>query len=113
MGERRKNIESTVALQRAERKVNQLEDAARRNQEQHGDSAQAARDAERRNATLSEDLRKTQQKQAGLEQKAEENRERAAMASAEMDTIKYDSKYESAKLRGALDELRYMLKMQS
>jgi len=110
--ERRKSIEQMVALQRAERKVRQLEDTHRRSEEHRGDAVQSAREAERRCVTLTEDLRKAHLRQSTLEVRCEETRERAAMGAAEIGTVRYESKYEAAKLRGALDELRYMLKMQ-
>merc|ERR1712217_382660 len=111
--ERRKNIESVVAQQRAERKVHQLEERIKKNEENRGESAQTARDAERRCQRLTEDLRKKEDAQQKLEQRSQETRETAAMSAAEIYTVKYESKYECAKLRGALDELRFMLKMQS
>merc|ERR1712217_730495 len=111
--ERRKNIETVVALQRAERKGNQLEEKHKRSEENKGESAQNVREAERRVQRLTEDLRKKAELQTKIEQRSEEARETAGMAAAETATVKYESKYECAKLRGALDELRFMLKMQS
>uniref|UniRef100_A0A7S4R5X6 Uncharacterized protein n=1 Tax=Alexandrium monilatum TaxID=311494 RepID=A0A7S4R5X6_9DINO len=110
--ERRKSIEQMVALQRAERKCHQLEESHKRSEEQRLDAVQQSREAERRCVVLTEDLRKANIKQNALDVRCDETRERAAMSAAEIGTIRYESKYESAKLRGALDELRYMLKMQ-
>eukprot|EP00928_Gymnodinium_smaydae_P016722 TRINITY_DN16320_c0_g1_i1.p1 TRINITY_DN16320_c0_g1~~TRINITY_DN16320_c0_g1_i1.p1 ORF type:complete len:1135 (-),score=386.87 TRINITY_DN16320_c0_g1_i1:374-3778(-) len=110
--ERRKAIEKVVALQRAERRVAQLEDAQRRNDSAHSDAASRARESERRLDTLTEELRRAQVKQQASDQRALESREQALMAVAEMGTIRYESKYEAVRLRGALDELRYMIKMQ-
>jgi hypothetical protein len=108
--ERRKSIEQAVALQRSERKCTQLEASNTRSEEHRQAAIQNSRDAERRCVTLSEDLRKAQLKQTLTDQKCEENRERASMGAAEIQTVKYLSKYETAKLRGHLEELRYMIK---
>lgn len=110
--ERRKAIEQAVALQRAERKAVQLEDKERRAEDQRADAVARARDAEKRVASLSEDLRKSKVKEGAETMSSAEAREQAAMAVAEMGTIKYDGQYEATRLRGALDELRYMIKMQ-
>lgn len=109
--ERRKSIEQAVALQRAERRCNQLEEAQKRGEEQRSAAVQQARDAERRCLVFAEDLRKSQLQRVASDQKREETRERAAMAAAENHTIRFEAGYDSAKLRGALDELRFMIKM--
>jgi len=109
---RRKSIEQVVALQRAERRCNQLEATQKRTEEQRSTAAQQSREADRKVVALNEDLRKTKAKVDSQQQDLEEGRERGAMAAAELGTQRYESKYEAAKLRGALDELRYMLKMQ-
>lgn len=108
--ERRKSIEQAVALQRSDRKCTQLEDSNKRSEEHRQAAIQNSRDAERRCVTLAEDLRKAQLKQNLTDQKCEETRERASMGAAEIQTVKYLSKYECAKLRGHLEELRYMIK---
>lgn len=110
--ERRKSIQQAVVLQRVERRCSQLEDAQKRSEDQRGDAVQRAREAERQRAVLSEEVRKAQLQQSTLESHAVEARERAAMSTAELGTFRYESKYEFAKLRGALDELRFMLRMQ-
>merc|ERR1719235_1994869 len=61
--ERRKSIEQAVALQRAERKCTQLEDANKRSEEHRSTAVAASRENERRCVTLTEDLRKSQIKQ--------------------------------------------------
>jgi len=111
--ERRKSIEQAVAVQRAERRCKQLEETQTQSEAQRSDAVQRAREAERKVAVLEEDLRKSQLRQSALDTKCSEVRETAAMAAAEMSTVQYESKYESSKLRGALDELRYMLKLGS
>merc|ERR1719235_1713297 len=101
--ERRKSIEQAVALQRAERKCTQLEDANKRSEEHRSTAVANARDAERRSVALSEDLRKAQIKQTTADQRLDEVRERSAMSTAEIQTVKYMAKYDAAKLRGHLD----------
>jgi len=110
--ERRKSIEQVVALQRTERRCAQLEEAQRRGEEQRQAAVRNSREVERKCVGLSEDLRKATIKLGNSDQRHEEVRERAAMTAAEMQTVRYEGKYEAAKLRGALDELRYMIKMQ-
>eukprot|EP00927_Polykrikos_kofoidii_P066542 TRINITY_DN62121_c0_g1_i1.p1 TRINITY_DN62121_c0_g1~~TRINITY_DN62121_c0_g1_i1.p1 ORF type:complete len:1139 (+),score=294.47 TRINITY_DN62121_c0_g1_i1:76-3492(+) len=110
--ERRKAIEQAVALQRAERKSTQAEDSLKRSEDQRLDAATRARDAERRAIALTEDVRKGRVKQAATEQQLNETRESVEMAAAEMGTIKYENMYEIVRLRGSLDELRYMIRMQ-
>jgi len=109
--ERRKAIEQAVALQRAERKSNSADQASRRSEEQRDKATQQAREAERRCVGLSEDLRKSQVKLKQADERNNETRERGAMTAAEMYTVRYEAKYESAKLRGALEELRFMIKL--
>jgi len=109
---RRKSIEQVVALQRAERRCNQLEATQKRTEEQRSNAAQQSREADRKLVGLNEEIRKAKAKVESQQNDLEESRERGAMASAELGTQRYESKYEAAKLRGALDELRYMLKMQ-
>jgi len=109
---RRKSIEQVVALQRAERRCNQLEATQKRTEEQRSNAAQQSREADRKVVTLNEAVRKANAKVDSQHQENEESRERGAMSAAELGTQRYESKYEAAKLRGALDELRYMLKMQ-
>jgi len=110
--ERRKAIEQAVALQRAERKVTQLEDSNKRVEDQRTDSVSRARESESKLMKMTEDLRKSAAKQLLTDQQVQEGREQAAMAVAEIATVRYESKYEVVRLRGALDELRYMIKMQ-
>mmetsp|Transcript_61095 Transcript_61095/g.177091 ORF Transcript_61095/g.177091 Transcript_61095/m.177091 type:complete len:1146 (+) Transcript_61095:118-3555(+) len=110
--ERRRSVEQAVALQRAERRGAQFEDSNRRSEEQRAEAAQRAREAERQRALVSEELRTLQREQEKLASAAAQGRERAAMAAAELDTARHDAKYELAKTRGALDELRHMLRMQ-
>jgi len=110
--ERRKAIEQAVTLQRTERKLAQLEVSNKRGEDQRLDAVSRSREAERRLVTLSEDLRKTKVRETNADNQAREAREQASMAVAEMGTIRYEAKYEVVRLRGALDELRYMIKMQ-
>lgn len=110
--ERRKSIEQMVALQRAERRCHQLEEGQKRSEEQRLDATQQSREAERRCVGLQEELRKARMRLDQSDVRCDETRERAQMAAAEIGTIRYEANYEAAKLRGALDELRYMLKMQ-
>merc|ERR1712048_502971 len=110
--ERRKAIGQVVAVQRAERKCVQLEDQLKRVEDQRSDAAQQARDAEKKSIVLAEDLRKSQQRQVEQNAKLEEERETAQMSAAVMSTIKYELSYELAKNRGALEELRIMLKLE-
>ncbi|CAE8623715.1 unnamed protein product, partial [Polarella glacialis] len=110
--ERSKTIENVVALQRTERRCVQLDDALKRAEEQRNIAVQQARLAEREQLVLNEGLRRASSKVGSTDQRSEEVRESAAMVLAEMSTVRYESKYEAARLRGALDELRYMLKMQ-
>merc|ERR1712083_979859 len=108
--ERRSGIARMVALQRAKRKVAQLEDSHKRKEDSHLDASTRSREAERRTVQLQEDLRKAQAKQTLTDQQVKEAREQAAMAVAEMGTIRFDKNYEAARLRGQLDELRYMIR---
>jgi len=108
--ERRGQIQQAVALQRAERKVTQLESANSRSEEHRATAVANSRDAERRCVALAEDVRKAQIKQTTADQRLDEVRERSMMSGAEIQTVKYIAKYEHAKLRGHLDELRYMIK---
>eukprot|EP00929_Paragymnodinium_shiwhaense_P049248 TRINITY_DN24854_c0_g1_i1.p1 TRINITY_DN24854_c0_g1~~TRINITY_DN24854_c0_g1_i1.p1 ORF type:complete len:1136 (+),score=522.08 TRINITY_DN24854_c0_g1_i1:114-3521(+) len=108
--ERRKAIQNTVALQRAERKLAQLEDSSKRAEDARSDAVTRARDAERRCTTATQELDKFKRQGTTDSAKANENREQAQMAIAEMATIRYESKYEVMRLRGALDELRKMMR---
>lgn len=109
--ERRKSIEQAVALQRAERKATSAEDSKKRAEDQRALAVQQAREAERKTVSLSEDLRKSQVKLKVADEQQGEARERGLMSAAEMYTVRYEAKYESARLRGALEELRFMIKL--
>lgn len=111
--ERRKSIEQAVALQRAERRVSQLEDANKRSEEQRSTAVQHAREVERQQLAISEDFRKAKAQNVSLDQKISEGREQSRMAAEELHVVRNDSKYELTRTRGALDELRYMLKKQA
>merc|ERR1711988_1893439 len=91
--ERRKCMDQVVALQRAERRCQQLEEAQRLSDEQC--------------ATAEKEVRAL--KDAAGKCNGEVH-ERAAMARAEVDTVRAEGRYETARLRGALDQLRYMIK---
>lgn len=67
--ERRKSIEQVVALQRADRRCNQLEEAYKRIEVQRSDAVQQAREADRRCTAVTEELRKAQVRQGGSQQK--------------------------------------------
>mmetsp|Transcript_287 Transcript_287/g.970 ORF Transcript_287/g.970 Transcript_287/m.970 type:complete len:1128 (+) Transcript_287:69-3452(+) len=108
--ERRKNIEQAVALQRAERKLAQLESSAKKNEDLRSTLAQQAREAERTVKTLTEDLRKSKLAQATNEQASSEAREVAAMSGAELYTVRYEARYQLTKLRGELEEYKWCAK---
>jgi chromosome segregation ATPase len=107
--ERRKSIEQAVALQRAERKCTQLEDANKRSEEHRSTAVANARDAERRTVSLSEELRKSQLDRTKADQQFNEVRERGAMSKAEIYTVKYNSTLDTARMRGINQELRLMM----
>merc|ERR1719217_255117 len=107
--ERRKSIEQAVALQRAERKCTQLEDANKRSEEHRSTAVANARDAERRSVALAEELRKSQLDRTKADQQFNEVRERGAMSKAEIYTVKYNSTLETARMRGINQELRLMM----
>jgi len=107
--ERRKQLDQAVALQRAERRCKELEQGA----DQRSNLELRAQEAERRATSMEVDLRKASRILSTAEQRAHELRELAAMTNEEMGTIRVNGSYDIARLQGALNELRYMLKMQN
>lgn len=110
--ERMKSLEQVVSLQRAERRCSQLEETHKRAEEQRKEAAELARLALQQQVRLEEELRVATSKLSYVEQKTEQFREASSMALAELVTVRLDSGYEVTRLRGALDELRYVLKQQ-
>eukprot|EP00929_Paragymnodinium_shiwhaense_P035215 TRINITY_DN19040_c0_g1_i1.p1 TRINITY_DN19040_c0_g1~~TRINITY_DN19040_c0_g1_i1.p1 ORF type:complete len:1094 (-),score=417.05 TRINITY_DN19040_c0_g1_i1:277-3558(-) len=107
--ERRIATEQKLARQQADRRIAMLE-AAERSAEDRATAR--VREVERRYATLTEELKQSKMDHTFGGEQANEARERNLMAAAEVYAIRYESKYENVKLRGALEELRYVIKMQ-
>jgi hypothetical protein len=103
--ERRKAIEQVVACQRAERRCNQLDEQLKQSEKQR-------LDLEVRCRHLTDGLCRAQARQASNDALQNEERERADMTAAELTTVRDEAKFEIARHRGALDELRYLLKAQ-
>jgi len=106
--ERRKHLQTSLALQIFEQRCEFLEAQQKRMEEERKEVYQRARDAERQKSQLNSEFKLSEDARAAANQHAKELRERAAMSVEEIGGVRASSMYELAKLRGMLKEMQRM-----